>query len=77
MCRAWLGLKAQAWALKHCEPSLGSRLRLGLAWPGLEEGTQEMCNGHDENVLNGQLTDKLLTYNSGSNITLVCVNVVA
>ena len=59
----------------------GSRLRLSLAWPGpglgLEEGTQEMHNGRDKNVLNGQLNNKLLTYNSSSNITLICVNVVA
>ena len=84
MCRARLGSKAQAWArldqawaLKCCEPSLGSRLRLGLAQPGLEEGTQEMHNGRDKNVLNGQLNDKLLTYNSSSNIMLIHVNVVA
>ena len=44
----------QARALKCREPSLGSRLRLGLARPGLEEGTQEMHNGRDKNVLNGQ-----------------------
>ena len=65
MCRAQLSSKAwawaqldQAWALKCHEPSLGSRLRLGLAQPGpglgLEEGTQEMHNGHDKNVLNSQ-----------------------
>ena len=81
MCRAWLGLKAQAWALKHREPSLGSRLRLGSAQPGpgpgLEEGAQEMHNGRDKNVPNGQLNDKLLTYNSSSNIMLIRVNVVA
>ena len=88
MCRAQLSSKAWAWAwldqaqaLKCRELSLGSRLRLGSAWPGpgpgLEEGTQEMHNGHDKNVLNGQLNDKLLTYNSSSNITLIHVNVVA
>ena len=88
MCRAQLSSKAQAWArldqaraLKCCEPSLGSRLRLGSARPGpglgLEEGTQEMRNGRDKNVLNGQLNDKLLTYNSSSNIMLIHVNVVA
>ena len=71
----------QAQASKCRQPSLGSRLRLGLAQPGpgpgLEEGTQEMHNGRDKNVLNGQLNDKLLTYNSSSNITLIRVNVVA
>ena len=57
MYRAWLGLKARAWAqleqawVSKCrEPSLGRRLRLGLARlssaqlrpkPGLEEGKQE------------------------------------
>ena len=64
MCRAQLGSKAWAWALKCREPSLGSRLRLGSAWPGprlgLEEGMQEMHNGRDKNVLNGQLNNKLL-----------------
>ena len=62
-------------------PCLGSRLRLSSAQPGpgpgLEEGTKEMHNGHDKNVPNSQLNDKLLTYNSSSNITLICVNVVA
>ena len=84
MCRAQLSSKAWAWAwldqaqaLKRRELSLGSRLRLGLARLGLEEGTQEMHNGRDKNVLNSQLNDKLLTYNSSSNITLICVNVVA
>ena len=88
MCRAWLGLKAWAWAqldqaraLKCRELSLGSRLRLGSArpgpGPGFEEGTQEMRNGCDKNVLNSQLNDKVLTYNSTSNITLIHVNVVA
>ena len=88
MCRARLGSKARAWArldqaraLKCREPSLGSRLRLGSArpgpGPGLEEGTQEMRNGRDKNVLNGQLNDKPLTYNSSSNITLIRVNVLA
>jgi hypothetical protein len=88
MCRARLGSKARAWArldqaqaLKRREPSLGSRLRLGSArlgpGPGLEEGMQETRNGHNRNVLNGQLNDKLLTYNSSSTITLVRVNVVA
>ena len=59
MCRARLGSKARAWArldqaraLKRREPSLGSgRLRLGSARPGLEEGTQEMHNGRDKNVV--------------------------
>ena len=62
MCRARLGSKARAWArldqaraLKRREPSLGSRLRLGSArpgpGPGLEEGTQEMYNGRDKNLV--------------------------
>ena len=81
MCSAWLSLtRLGLWNVMSQALVAGSGsawLGLGLGWGLKREHKKHVYNGHDENVLNGQINDKLLTYKSGSNITLICVNDVA